>query len=185
MLQIIYPLPLINIPITVSVHSKISIVIFELPYELIPVEQFQNSSSFIVVLPLAFEQSTLSEIILTFTMLLAIHKLTDIPVLVSIFQISNSIREILPELSDIYTAISIDDFTVAFFSSMLKLSLVDVAEDVDEHSFAVPPPFKPLTLIFFLFLWNFISPVTMLQIIQPASRIVGSVSVVVFAHALL
>lgn len=102
-------------------------------------------------------------------MFLPINELTDVSVLIRVLQIAHPISKILLELSNIHTSISINNLPVAFLCPMLKLSLVYVSEDIYEHSFTVPPSFIPLSLIFFLFLWNFICPITMLQIVEPSS----------------
>ena len=95
-------------------------------------------------------------------MFLAVDKLTDVSVLVGVLEVSNPIGKILLELSYIDTTVSVYDFTVTLLCPMFELSLVDVAEDIDEHSFTMPPPLTPFPLIFLLFLWNFIRPVAML-----------------------
>lgn len=107
MLQVINPLSLIHIPVLVCVFTFVSVVVSELSLKLIAVKEYHPAFLFFIILPLSLEGCSLREKVFSLPLFLASLKITFVPVLIGILELSPSIGKIVSKSTFIDTAISV------------------------------------------------------------------------------
>lgn len=185
MFQVILPFPFVQITVVIPIPSIISIVIFKIPFEFISIIELQITVDFKVILPVPLEKCSIGKFIFSFSMLLPIHKLTNVSILIGVFQLSHTISKIMMELPCVYTAISIGNPTLSLPHILNKLSLVNITVDIDENSLTLSHPLIPLPFIFLLFLRCMINSIAIFLTLMPLSRIICSIVVEIDSCPLL
>lgn len=68
-------------------------------------------------------------------MLFPVHEVSNVTILVGVLHVSNSFYLVIFKLSNIDTAVSMNDLPVSFFKVPPEFTLIQVPIDIDEATF--------------------------------------------------
>jgi hypothetical protein len=173
MLHIVEPLAFVSIPVFIGVLTTSSFIIGENSIEGISVEQFESTLSFIVVLPVSSIHASFGEFVDSSPVFLSLNEISLINIFIDVFEDSFSVREVISVFTRMDASISIQGSAFSLLQIPDKLALIDVPTDSYNSALAIFHTSFPLALILFLFGWIFVEPDSILEVVGPATRIVG------------